>query len=183
MFTFDKFALTHSVPLDPLGHFALIKWQEQEQKVPEGAPHFWLKRIVPPLEFGSMHAILFQMALIPLTVSRFSIAALSESTLNRFVPLNRAVRIHIHLGYTMVSIVFLATIFFFIFFGILCADGEQAFCDKFTDEIMITRLCHHGDSSRHWGDVLFSTLYPLRALLCNPPHCFHHVRYCCRTYV
>ena len=116
----------------------MIKWQEQEQKVPEGAPYFWLKRIAPPLEFGSMHAILFQMALIPMTMSRFSIAALSESILNRFVPLNRAVRIHIHLGYTMVLIIFLATVFFFFFFGIVCADGDQAFCDKFTEEIMIT---------------------------------------------
>jgi predicted ferric reductase len=85
-----------------------------------------------------MHAILLQMALIPLTMSRFSIAALSESVLDRFVPLNRALRIHIHLGYTMAFIVFLATAFFFIFFGVLCADGEQAFCDKFTSEIMIT---------------------------------------------
>jgi hypothetical protein len=78
------------------------------------------------------------MALIPLTMSRFSIAALSESVLDRFVPLNRALRIHIHLGYTMVLIVFLDTAFFFTFFGILCADGEQAYCDKFTSEIMIT---------------------------------------------
>jgi predicted ferric reductase len=38
----------------------------------------------------------------------------------------------------MAFIVFLATAFFFVFFGILCADGEQAFCDKFTSEIMIT---------------------------------------------
>lgn len=37
-----------------------------------------------------------------------------------------------------VSIVFFATIFFFIFFGILCNDGERAFCLKFTSEIMIT---------------------------------------------
>ena len=41
-------------------HFAIIKWEEQKEKVPEGAPFYWLKRIAPPLEFGSMHAILFQ---------------------------------------------------------------------------------------------------------------------------
>ena len=50
-----------------------------------------------------MHAILFQMALLPLTMSRYSIAALSETVLNDFVPLNRAVRMHVHLGYVMVS--------------------------------------------------------------------------------
>lgn len=33
---------------------------------------------------------------------------------------------------------FLATCFFFAFFGLLCNDGDQAFCDKFTSEIMIT---------------------------------------------
>ena len=88
-----------------------------------------------------MHAILFQLALIPLTMSRLSIAASSDSLLTRFVPLNRAVRIHIHLGYTLVSIVLFATIFFFVFFGLLCANGEQAFCDKFTQEIMITGYC------------------------------------------
>ncbi|CAB9516820.1 oxidase homolog protein [Seminavis robusta] len=119
-------------------HFALTKFQEQEDTVPEGAPRYWWKRLVPPLEFGSMHAILFQMALIPLTMSRYSISALSGSFVNRFIPLNRSVRIHIHLGYTMVGIVFLATVFFFAFFGLLCSDGDQKFCSKFTDEIMIT---------------------------------------------
>jgi len=78
------------------------------------------------------------MALVPLTMSRFSIAALSDSLMDRFVPLNRALRIHIHLGYTMVIIVFFATAFFFAFFIVLCDDGEHAFCDKFTSEIMIT---------------------------------------------
>jgi predicted ferric reductase len=119
-------------------HFALIKFERQKDAVPELAPNYWWKIIAPSLEFGSMHAILFQMALIPLTMARFSIAALSESLLDRFIPLNKAVRIHIHLGYTMVVIVFFATIFFFAFFGLLCSRGEQAFCDKFTSEIMCT---------------------------------------------
>lgn len=48
-------------------HFFLIKWQEQENTVPEEANRYWWKRIAPALEFGTMHAILFQMALIPLT--------------------------------------------------------------------------------------------------------------------
>jgi predicted ferric reductase len=123
------------------GHFFLTKWQEQEVAVPAAAPHRMLKRLVPSLEFGAMHAILFQMALIPLSMSRFSIAALSESIVDRFVPLNRAVRIHIHLGYTMVTVVVVATLLFFGFFGAMCIDGEQAFCDKFRSEIMITGYC------------------------------------------
>ena len=122
-------------------HFALIKFEEQSGKVPDGAHRYWLKRIVPPIEFGSMHAILFQMALIPLTMCRCTISALAESTINKVLPLNRALAMHIHLGYTMITIVFLATIFFFFFFGLLCSEGEQAFCDKFTMEIMITGYC------------------------------------------
>mmetsp|Transcript_23374 Transcript_23374/g.55252 ORF Transcript_23374/g.55252 Transcript_23374/m.55252 type:complete len:862 (+) Transcript_23374:172-2757(+) len=121
-------------------HFAMIKFDEQKNGVPDGAPFYWWKRLVPPVEFGSMHAILFQMSLIPLTMCRYSIAALSGSSLglDRFVPLNRMLRIHIHLGYVMVSIVFGATVLFFTFFGLLCSNGDQAFCDKFTSEIMCT---------------------------------------------
>jgi len=126
---------------DYLGHFALIKFQEQEEKVPEGSNRYWWKRIAPPLEFGSMHAILFQMGLIPLTMSRLSISAASSTVLNRFIPFNRMLRFHIHLGYTMVLIVFLATIFFFAFFGLLCSDGDASFCAKMTSEIMITGYC------------------------------------------
>eukprot|EP00536_Pseudo-nitzschia_multiseries_P001387 jgi/Psemu1/181111/e_gw1.18.42.1 len=122
-------------------HFALIKFEEQAGKVPEGANRYWLKRLVPPIEFGSMHAILFQMALIPITMCRFSIAALAESVVNKVIPLNRALAMHIHLGYTMIVIVFLATIVFFFFFGLLCSEGEQKFCDNFTMEIMITGYC------------------------------------------
>lgn len=88
-----------------------------------------------------MHAILFQMALIPFTMSRYTIATFSKSKLNKYLPLDKALRIHIHLGYTMVSIVFAATIVFFVFFGLSCAEGEEAFCDKFTSEIMITGYC------------------------------------------
>jgi predicted ferric reductase len=119
-------------------HFGLIKFHEQYGKVPEGANRYWLKVLAPSLEFGSMHAILFQAALIPLTMARLSIASLSQSFLDILIPLNRAFRMHIHLGYTIITIVILAVIFFFIFFGLLCSDGEQAFCDKFTPEIMIT---------------------------------------------
>jgi len=85
-----------------------------------------------------MHAILFQLALIPFTMSRYSVAALSATEVNKYVPLNRIVRIHIYLGYTMGTILCASTAFFFLFFGVLCVSGEQDFCDKFTSEIMIT---------------------------------------------
>lgn len=120
------------------GHFGLMKFGEQQIKVPTGAPNFWWKRIAPPLEFGSMHAILFQMSLIPLTMSRYTISALSHSSINSYVPMNKMLAMHIHLGYVMISIVFIAVIFFFIFFGKLCADGEQTFCNNMRTEIMAT---------------------------------------------
>ena len=120
------------------GHFAIIKFRTQDGNVPEIAPRYYWKIYAPTLEFGSMHAILFQMALLPLTMSRLTIAMLGNSHITKFFPLNRMLEIHIHLGYTMVLIVFLAVVFFFVFFGLLCSDGEQQFCDKFTSEIMIT---------------------------------------------
>jgi Ferric reductase like transmembrane component len=123
-------------------HFAMIKFQQQKENVPETANQYMLKRIIPTIEFGSMHAILFQMSLIPLTMCRYSIASLSDSVLQTIVPLNRTLRMHIHLGYVMISIVFFATVVFFGFFGFLCVhEGEQPFCDKFTVEIMITGYC------------------------------------------
>ncbi|CAJ1964502.1 unnamed protein product [Cylindrotheca closterium] len=122
-------------------HFALRKLDAQLANVPEAANRYWWKIVAPPLEFGSMHAILFQMALLPLTMARFSIASLCDSSLNSILPLNRTLRMHIHLGYTMIFIVFWAVIFFFTFFGLLCSDGEEAFCEKFTEEIMITGYC------------------------------------------
>ncbi len=45
---------------------------------------------------------------------------------------------HIFIGYTLVILLFFSTVVFLMFFGVLCANGDQGFCDKFTSEIMIT---------------------------------------------
>lgn len=71
-------------------------------------------------------------------MARWTIASLQNTVVRDVFPLNRMLRIHIHLGYVMIATVFAATIFFFAFFGLLCSDGEDAFCDKFTSEIMCT---------------------------------------------
>eukprot|EP00985_Skeletonema_marinoi_P000624 scaffold224_cov108-Skeletonema_marinoi.AAC.22 len=155
-------------------HFALIKFQQQENAVPEGAPRYWAKRLVPPIEFGSMHAILFQMALIPFTMSRYTIATFSNSRLNKYLPLDKALRIHIHLGYTMVSIVFSATIVFFIFFGLSCAEGEEAFCAKFTSEIMITGYCILGLLTNL---ICFVFYLPLKLLMAGTAFFRHSIPY------
>lgn len=121
--------------------------------------------MVPSLEFGTMHAILFQMALLPLTMCRYSLTRLSTTYLNRVIPFNHMIRMHIHLGYTMVIIVIAATITFFVFFGLLCEeqkknieprpDGQFTFCDKFTTEIMSTGLGIVGALILVWGTSYF----------------------------
>jgi hypothetical protein len=34
-------------------HFAMIKFEQQAESVPVGANRYWLKRLAPPLEFGT----------------------------------------------------------------------------------------------------------------------------------
>jgi predicted ferric reductase len=133
-------------------HFAYDKFKLKEARVPVGANRYWWKRAVPSLEFGAMHALLFQMALLPLTMCKYSVMQLVQSPLRNYIPFNRITRMHIHIGYVLVGIVFLATLFFFTFFGMLCQEqkdgteklgkrGERTFCLKFVDEIMITGYC------------------------------------------
>lgn len=162
------------------GHFALIKYESQLEKVPEGATTYLKKVVLPPLEFGSMHAILFQMALIPVTMSRFSISALCESFVETLVPLNRALRMHIHLGYTVISIVCLGTVFFFAILGMLCADGEEKFCAKLTSEIMTTGYAILGYLLIIGGTSYFRHRIPYVTFLCPPSPDLHHAlrHYC-----
>jgi Ferric reductase like transmembrane component len=116
----------------------LIKFEKQKDEISVGTSHYWWKRIGPPLEFGSMHAILFQMALIPLTMARYSISVLAGSALDRFLPLNRTLCVHIHLGYTMVILVVFATVFLLTYFGVVCTSGEEEYCEKLTSKIVYT---------------------------------------------
>ena len=107
-------------------HFSIIKFRTQEGNVPFEANRYLWKVYTPTLEFGSMHSILFQMALLPLTMSRLSISKLSttDGLLARLIPFNRAMEFHTFLGYLMITTVIIATLVFFIFFGLLCYDGE-----------------------------------------------------------
>jgi predicted ferric reductase len=136
-------------------HFFYVKYRVQEAKVPDEANLYWWKRLTPPIEFGAMHAILFQMALLPLTMARQTVAALSNTYIGRkFVPLHKVVAMHVHLGYVMCGFVFAATIIFFAFFGQGCAqqrsgkepspNGVRTFCKKMTSEIMATGLAITG---------------------------------------
>ena len=74
----SKLALRYQVYLFRATHLLVtfIVWQHFFQKkfwaaqaaVPATAPNAGLKRIVPPIEFGLMHAILLQLCIIPITV-------------------------------------------------------------------------------------------------------------------
>jgi predicted ferric reductase len=116
----------------------MIRYESLTSSIPEDAAYFWAKRIAPPLVYGSKFAILFQMALIPLTMSRYSIASLSGTVLDRFIPLSRAMRIHVYLGYSMICLVLFATFALVTFYGSLCALNEQEYCERLTSEIMCT---------------------------------------------
>lgn len=137
------------------GHYFLIKFRVQAASVSPGENLYWWKRLAPPFAFSSKHAILFQMALLPLTMARQSVAALSTTYVGKnFLPLHKVVAMHIHLGYIMVWLVFAATILFFAYFGLGCAQqksgkeptpgGEHTFCHKMTSEIMATGLAITG---------------------------------------
>ena len=131
-------------------HFFLFKWEQQKAAVPAGAPNFWLKRIVPPVEFGLMHAILLQLAIIPVTMCKALLSMLASSQLlSRAFPFARILNFHIQLGYTFCIFIILATILFFGFFGKICSDHKEDKdpldgCAKFQTEIMATGLAIFG---------------------------------------
>ena len=116
----------------------MIRYESLTPSISEDAAYLWAKRITPPLVYGSKFAILFQMALIPLTMSRFSIASLSGTVLDRFIPLNRAMRIHVYLGYSMMCLLLFATLALVTFYGSLCILKEKEYCERLTSEIMCT---------------------------------------------
>ena len=103
-----------------------------------------------------MHAILFQMALLPLTMARQTVAALSNTYIGRkFVPLHKVVGCTQASGIRLCAVSFSSlTIIFFTFFGQGCAqqrsgkepspNGVRTFCKKMTSEIMATGLAIMG---------------------------------------
>eukprot|EP00605_Chrysophyceae_sp_TOSAG23-4_P001135 GSChrysophyteH1.ASY1.ANO1.1241.1 assembled CDS len=138
-------------------HFFYEKYTVVEQKMaaadPDVVNRYWWKRLTPPLEFGAMHAGLLQMALIPLTMCRHTLANLATTMAADFIPFKAITGMHIWLGYTLCIVIFASSIFFFTFFGMLCEEQKQgfepqvlnkdgvlvnSFCDKFTSEMMLT---------------------------------------------
>ena len=119
-------------------HFFQNKYYVQLANVPEGAPNYWLKRLMPPFEFGlvscnfswrdvyvyrqakqltsvyhepalQMHAILFQLALLPLTMAKRLLALLSTEVLGSTFPFQHIMQFHIQVGYAFCILLLGAT--------------------------------------------------------------------------
>mmetsp|Transcript_1290 Transcript_1290/g.1741 ORF Transcript_1290/g.1741 Transcript_1290/m.1741 type:complete len:155 (-) Transcript_1290:2502-2966(-) len=75
-----------------IAHFGLLKFQSQSSKVPEAAPFSTWKIGVPTFEFGTMHAILYQLAILPLTMCRLLIANLSGTFVAKIIPFDEMTR-------------------------------------------------------------------------------------------
>lgn len=113
-------------------NFSLKKFMFQVEKVPQDTTQYYWKVAVPTFEFGTMHFILLNLALIPLSMSRFVITKASKTFLKAFIPFHEATKIHIALGYIVVTLMVVSTILFLTFF---CVLGDF---DKLTSEIMIS---------------------------------------------
>jgi predicted ferric reductase len=116
-------------------------------RIPNTANRYWWKVLTPSFEFGVMHVVLFQMALIPLTMSRHLVTVLGQTLLNKLIPFSKILQMHVYLGYLVVALVFASSVIFLAFFGLVCQDEKdgieptprgRVFCDKFQMEIMIT---------------------------------------------
>ncbi len=86
----------------------------------------------------AMHAILLQLGVLPLTMCRLLIANLWNTPLGRYIPFNEMTKCHIAIGYSFMVLLFGTSIVFVMFFAVLCDNGEQMFCVKLRNEIMIT---------------------------------------------
>ena len=100
-------------------------------------------QIVPPVEFGAMHSLLYQMVFLPLCMCRNTLTWARGTFLNRFLPLDNVTSVHIFLGMFMFVQLILAFALFLFHFGTLCHWHRAGLdpvngCEKFTMEIMNT---------------------------------------------
>lgn len=104
-----------------------------------------MRRWIPPVEFGMMHQLLFQMLLIPLTMSKRLLAVISTDSATRTLfPYSDIVGFHIFLGYWFCWLLFISSALFIFFFAYQCylfdagLMAKPNLCVKFQTEIFIT---------------------------------------------
>eukprot|EP00038_Savillea_parva_P009097 m.181250 g.181250 ORF g.181250 m.181250 type:complete len:1046 (-) comp15201_c0_seq1:102-3239(-) len=122
-------------------HFFLHKYARKLRDIPEGDTNEHMKRILPAMDFGTMHMVLLQFALLPVTVSRSLLAWISTWT--TALPLDQVMTMHIQIGYTFGACMVVAPASLNIFLAKLCWDAsngreEMDTCHIFTSEIMLT---------------------------------------------
>lgn len=116
----------------------MTKYFVRNEGLPLNEMNRTLKIIAPTIAFGTKHMIHFQLCMLPLTMCRYSIAHLSQTTLFRFIPFEDFAVYHIWVGYALVAFVILAFLAFMVYYSIACASGESSFCQGFSSEIMLT---------------------------------------------
>eukprot|EP00035_Acanthoeca_spectabilis_P009506 m.168287 g.168287 ORF g.168287 m.168287 type:complete len:993 (-) comp14745_c0_seq1:167-3145(-) len=124
-----------------LQHFFYFKFSSKAEEIPDGASNYWLKRLAPPLDYGIMHMVMLQFALLPLTVSRSLLAWISTWT--AALPIDQVMTLHIQIGYTFCVAMLVAPAIFVSYFAKLCydhqnGDEEVNTCGVFRSEIMGT---------------------------------------------
>lgn len=138
------FALLHAMcSLAVFTHFFAKKWKQLDSSIPIGAPHYWQKHTVPPIEFGAMHSLLYQMAFLLLSMCRNALTWARRTQLSRYLPLNDITSVHTSIGMLILGQTIATLLLFVAHFGSLCAWHKAGMdpvdgCAKFGDEIMAT---------------------------------------------
>ena len=128
-----------------------------------------------------MHAILLQMAALPLTMSHHTLKLLSEiDVIQRFLPMHRIQRLHINIGYFITVMLTLAVTGFVTFFGTLCRDSREGGshfkppkfknehdCRKFETEIFITGMMIFALTLLIAGTAIFRARIPYWVFICT----------------
>lgn len=121
-----------------IAHYGIKKYSIRDDSLPSNEDFRIIKVAFPTIAFGLKHMIHLHLALLPLTMCRFSVAHLSNTFLHRYLPFESLLKCHAWLGYAVILLVFLAFCTFMAYYGILCSNGDQEICEKFGSEIMIT---------------------------------------------
>ena len=101
-----RFSLcNNSIPTCYKAHYGLEKYHYLEEITPPDADRYWLRVLAPPFTYGAKHVILFQLAVIPLTMCRLTIVHASGTFLKRLIPFNHILKSHIAIGYGIVVLV------------------------------------------------------------------------------
>lgn len=134
-------------------HYFIKRVKYNRNLWPSGSTHRDQKLYVPPFVYATKHTILLTMAVLPLTMCRASIGALSRTILNKYLPFDSTTEVHQALGLWMGIQVMFAALGFIGQYGSLCAfysSGSESvnFCARFGDEIMIT-----GELSTVWPQI------------------------------